>query len=275
MKTVKRKRSKDLGRLIVSKTDLKNFWNVLERHAVTDAQITEFERKANPNRYFPDDSRPKISISSAGGITTDADDGAVLDNDVLDTLKTESVSLSYNTYYPKNKSITIHFKERYSYFDTGGGYLSVNGDDVAWVDATFAELERIASAVKPQSKWFEDWRTSIVAVFAILIGFIFAQAMTLLSGPDNSPEPHWIAFAKAHPPLMWLLAVGLFFCFGYFPAAGLANWIGQLWPTMEFDFGPEHLKAPKEKRARIGAVAVLVVIPLLLEVLKRYGFDWR
>lgn len=278
MKSVKKSQSKNLGRIIVSKADLKRFWTVLERHATADARTIDEAKKANPNKYFPDPDpdRPEISISSAGGITTEADDGAVLDSDVLDTLKTKSVMLSYSSFRPIRKTIRVRFEEDDSLFSSGSASLSVSGNDVAWVDGIFAELERIASAIKPQSAWFQNWRRLIVFVFAVAIGFVFTKVMALLSGPpDNAPDPHWIVVARAHPPLLTMFKVAVLFLMGIFPAGWLVSWIGRLWPDLEFDFGPEHLKNSKKWRARIGAVATLILLPILLEAFQRFGLGWR
>ena len=56
---------------------------------------------------------------------------------------------------------------------------------------------------------------------------------------------------------------------GFFGAFYLRNWLLSLWPTIEFDFGPEHLNIEKSRRNRILVFITFAVIPIVLTL----GYD--
>jgi hypothetical protein len=50
-------------------------------------------------------------------------------------------------------------------------------------------------------------------------------------------------------------------------ALPVRDWILELWPLIELDLGPEHLKIEKRRRARLAIVTAAIVLPILLRVL--------
>ena len=45
--------------------------------------------------------------------------------------------------------------------------------------------------------------------------------------------------------------------------------IKYLWPSVEFDFGPEHFKKEKNNRKTLRIIGSLIVIPLILQLIFR------
>ena len=267
---MKRSRSKSLRQLVVTKANLKAIWDLLRRHA--DADLAKIEEDKEKN-FFYDHPRPEIRIESADSLTTEADDPAVFDNDVIDTLKTESIIFSYSIYRPIAKSIRIKLSEGSGLFSPGS--FSVSGDNSAWVDATFVELERLFDSVTPQSIWFGKYRGYIRTVVAMCIGYTWGKFMALMAPSSTDPDPAWLKFLHAHPPLLIFVTALMAFIIGIAPASILVDWVSKLWPDIEFDFGPEHLKQQKNVRARLGVVGGLIVLPILLEAFSRFGLGWR
>jgi len=49
-------------------------------------------------------------------------------------------------------------------------------------------------------------------------------------------------------------------------ASEVRRWLLNLWPEIELDFGPEHLKVEKLRRLRISIVFSIAIIPIILTI---------
>jgi hypothetical protein len=156
-----------------------------------------------------------------------------------------------------------------------GNSLSVSADDPAWVDATFVELNEIVRAIKPQNNLFLRFQWLFQGTAAITLGFAILQLIGLLSADQPSPDPKWLTLIGSHPPLLYLVGVLVIFGIGYFPARMVTDWVTQLWPSVEFDFGPEHLRKRKQLRSRIATAFFALILPFAIEIAKRYGLGWN
>lgn len=61
-------------------------------------------------------------------------------------------------------------------------------------------------------------------------------------------------------PWRWLMG----FAWGAF---GVRSWFLGLWPNIEFDFGLQHLRTERKKRQRLAAVATLIVLPVVANLI--------
>ncbi len=43
----------------------------------------------------------------------------------------------------------------------------------------------------------------------------------------------------------------------------LTTWLGNLWPAIEFAFGPDHLRLEEVRRKRIFAFLAYIIVPLI------------
>ena len=70
--------------------------------------------------------------------------------------------------------------------------------------------------------------------------------------------------------LGWLLIELLSYWLMGIPwAPYIRNWLLNLWPVIEFDFGPEHMKVEKLRRLRISIVFSTAIIPIVIAI----GYD--
>jgi hypothetical protein len=270
---MKRTRSQKVVDKIISKNDLRTIWSLLRKIALIDKAQTEKEQEEIPLQFRSAPSVPKIVVVSAGAIRTEDDTDQIFDNDVIDLRKTISVDFSYYN-SQSSKSVTISFKEGDDRLFSESSF-SISGGDPRWVDATFAEIETALEATKPQSNVFRKWRPLLSAILAVFIGYSFGKIIILLSPRESGPSPRLIQFAETHPPLLYLIAIGVFYLMGILPALGVTSWVGELWPSIEFDFGPEHLRQKKQLRGRSAAIVTLFLLPVLIDVIERFGFGWH
>ena len=270
---MKRTRSKSLSDLVITKNDLRNVWAFLERTAATDAIFFENNNRLPSGLERPELLRPTIVIASADSLTTETDNEVIFDNDVLDLQKSLSIDFRYSN-YRNGRSIRVGLKEGNSIWSHSS--FSVSGEDTGWVDAAFADLTRIFGAVRPQSDIFKRFRWLAAVVLATAIGYSVAVVMSLFIPTDTHETiPAWVQYVKFHPPLRYLVKYAADCLIGSLPAWLVINWIGRLWPSIEFDFGPEHLKQRKQLRARLGVVAGLLLLPFALEAFERFVLGWH
>ena len=120
----------------------------------------------------------------------------------------------------------------------------------------------------------------VIIVVAVAIG----RSWNELSSPvldlfvsvrvDESP-PGWAIYLREHAPIRTLVALALDIVVGFTPSWMLVEWLEKLWPTIEFDFGPEHLKRRKQLRGRFAVIVTVLLLPFTLEVFKRYALGWQ
>lgn len=250
--------------MVICKDDLRRLWAILAREADADyAEVPEAERVAMAKVM------PAFIVGSAGMISTSSESDSILDNDVIDIHKTLAVDLSYqNPRTKKNIEMTILEGDRRD----RDNIFSIRGEDPKWVDAIYSEFEMVFGAVRPQSKLFSQWRVLIIFALALAIGYSYAIIIKWLLAPYSAPIASWDAFFHVHIWLFWALQITIWTVTGWFPAWYLCLWVQGLWPSIEFDFGPEHLKARKNTRARLGTVSALLVLPFALEALGHFVF---
>jgi hypothetical protein len=270
---MRRTRSKSLRGLVITKLDLQKVHSIFEREAKLDAKVAADDTSL-PEYLRANPFRPTIKVDSENSIRTQVDDNSVFENDVLDLEKTLAIDFTYGNGYTK-KSLNVGLRET----DEPEIYessFSVGGGDPAWVEATFVDLERIFSAMHPQFALNKTIRLLAIIIIAFAIGHTWIFLLDSLFGslitPTSSP-PTWAIYVREHPPLGHLI-LAVFKCGGgFFPALFLMRWVEKLWPSIEFDFGPEHLKKRKSLRARLAVVTSVLVLPIALEILTRQVFD--
>jgi len=159
---------------------------------------------------------------------------------------------------------------------SSGNTATVSGNDARWLSEAFLALQEAIAQVPPQKVWFAKHYRLLVNINAILIGFSGDAAMGMIikmfmhwSHPARPVLPAWIEQIHALPSsilipvsIMWKWLLGQFW-----GAFSLTNWIVTLWPSVEFDFGLEHLKTEKIKRKRLVIVMTLIVLPFLISEL--------
>lgn len=142
----------------------------------------------------------------------------------------------------------------------------ISADESAWLSENFLALKEAIDKVAPQSFWFRRHKTLLLNLLALGIGSLvtliidlaldtfFPHAPRLI--PPNSP---WHQLDPLVDILRWVFRWGGGFFWGAF---GIRHWLLSMWPSIEFDFGLDHLKTERVKRQRLIAVGALIVLPI-------------
>lgn len=274
---MKRTRSKQITLVVVTKRDLQILYSVLGR--IADEHAAAGEGDAANNALHSPASAPIVEVKSANSMDTETDDNSIFEGDVLDLQKTFRITLSWSSRL-LDKRISITLQETDGARSTEN-FFSVRGDNAGWVDSTFTEIERVIASMRPQFTWLHRHRWLARIGLAFSLGVSLNQLLLLLSLAlmptsilDGIRGPTWFLHLAKHPLYVDLVMYGLWIFTGFPWAAYLVNWLEGLWPAVEFDFGPEHLKHRKRIRGRLSVVGTLVVLPLVIEAVKRYALNW-
>ncbi|HTV88738.1 MAG TPA: hypothetical protein VME41_06955 [Stellaceae bacterium] len=256
---MKRTRYKPIADVVLTKDDLSSLLAVLRRRAAADGAGFV----------------PTITILSDGGAITETDDPTIFDDDVVDHRSSKRIELRYSDHRAKRISVVLEEADRGSWHKSA---FTVTGDDAAWVDAAFAELERLFAAVRPQSRILARVRWAIIIPAAIAIAYSWTVVLSrnvqlLLPAADGQPAPSAIArFFGEHRLLLYETFL-ILFCLPWLALArSLVGWVERLWPTVEFDFGPDRRNRRARVRFRLAVITGLLVLPILIALVNRRGF---
>lgn len=152
--------------------------------------------------------------------------------------------------------------------------LTISGTDSDWVTARFTQIKELIDTVKIQESWFIDNIKLITHVAAICFGHIALSIatpilelfITPIENPSESLQITRVFFSN-NPLMKGLLYLLLIWISGMSFSLIFRDWLLKLWPKIEFDFGPEHLKIIKLRRIRIYQACTIVIIPVLISFL--------
>jgi len=253
-----RERSKKLAALVVQKDDLLNFWRIIKQQYETD--LAAFEASTDPKlKVYSPPKPPEISISSEGDLTTETNDPAIFNDDVIDRDKSIEIKMRYRFGHLDEKDVAVILNEG----STSSRYknsFSVSGASRAWVDATIAELESVTKSIKPQFAPNSAIRIAVgsIVVLALLLSMMeFVRVAAHLYDPKVTKNLIYLQLVISLP--IALVASGL-----------LLEKFWELWPSIEFDFGPEHFKRSKLRRRQVNWLGGAVALPIALSLFTHY-----
>ena len=199
------------------------------------------------------------------------DIGLFDEENIIDIKRTKTIEISYYD-YKLNRFINISLVHgKYS-----TSTLIVKGDDQNWVNGVFTKIKELIDSTKPQDNWIIRHKTFILHLNALGIGIIIYAILNILIyqhiEPIKNPSDTVLNFRSIYassPILLYVLGLFSKWLLGIPWAFYLREWLLSLWPEIEFDFGPEHLKIEKIRRLRISVFVITAVIPIILSV----GYD--
>jgi len=131
--------------------------------------------------------------------------------------------------------------------------VTVKGDDSNWVNGTFTKVKEIIDATRPQENWLLRHRglTYLLGTAAIwyTLSFLGQRLYEPKPGVQRVAILSWCGFIA--------LALGF----------ELKRWLLDLWPSIEFDFGPEHTRMEKARRGRIVAFLIILGLPMVVNII--------
>jgi len=230
-----------------------------------------FTRRKQKSPYYKE-QKLSVEITSADGISNSYDEtdikGAQI---VFDRKKVTSFRATYSD-YEKNNSLTFRLEDGDSIFSTN--YISISSADTSWFNAKRTEINDFLSTVKNQDNVYLRHTKLIkfISYFLLGIPFVFAYLNILdliykyfplnSTGIITAGTP---AYYMAWVALIVIYSV-LSFCMGYVFASGIFRKIDDLWPSIEFNFGPEHTNTKKIKRGILRSVITVIIVPIIISL---------
>lgn len=219
----------------------------------------------------------ELTLNCADGTSYESDNSELLnDGDIIDLKKTEAVSIDYFDYELK-KRISITLRHGDSSMLSFGSKLTVSGEERNWVAGMFDSLNTVIDAVRPQDFWLIKYKTLMLHVGAFGLGLAVYSLLDFLLyrhiQPTEAPSENVLAlgnFLKENQIVLILIQICGIWLQGIFASYLIRDWVIKLWPSVEFDFGPEHKKIEKMKRQRLGIFLTIVIIPFVISLLFKY-----
>lgn len=257
-KSMKETREIEIENKVFTKRDIQSLWNCIFNETKTDQEnnhqdVTITINCTDKTRYESDSD---ISLS---------------DGDIADIKKIKSIHVEYRS-FPSNRNIALNLSH--------GGYgnsLRVSANDRNWVAGIFDRLNTIIGSIRPQSNFFAKYSFLTINVGAIVLGYSIQSFFDLIWLKDFEPVNDTEGliktirdFLQQHEVISFLIVRFLNWLQGIFLMLWIYKWVAKLWPSVEFDFGPEHKKLEKMRRYRIGVVIFVFVTPILVNIISNF-----
>ncbi|MBU0569302.1 hypothetical protein KKB40_00785, partial [Patescibacteria group bacterium] len=192
-------------------------------------------------------------------------DDLLQDGDIIDTKKCTAINIEYRD-YKRERRISLSLEHGNTYSNN----LTVGGEK-NWIFGTFESLNTIIESVKPQEHWFIKYKKLTSHVVAIWFGFLLYKLFDIILYRHitliDNPSENLLAvrgYLHQHPVIFYSIQMALFWFQGVFLTLPLMDWILKLWPSVEFDFGPEYKKLERKRRERLGLFFSFFIIPLFV-----------
>jgi hypothetical protein len=236
VKIMKETRKISISRKIFSKKDLKLISKIFTNEY---QQSYESENSASL----------KFSCTFSDNTSIESDSSIIFEEDGL--LDMRKSSLLDFTFWDYSDDKYINFRIRHG--DYGPNEVIISGHGETWTRCIFDKFEDTLKYIKPQSNFFKH-KYFINIVLSCIIGFYIFWILE---------KPITKIFILGTPNDVGLIS----FMFGLIGTAivtPLLNWLIELWPIIEFDFGPEHMRNEKNKRIRVGIALTVFIIPIII-----------
>ncbi len=148
--------------------------------------------------------------------------------------------------------------------------LSIEGNDADWVAGRFSDFEKVIKSVKPQQSKVKKYSFSLKLIFVSLfyltifyiLDTLINKFFSLHTTPRLSMEDIMAIYLN-----LYIFCIGSSLGIAFYLSGNITSWVLDLWPDIEFDFGPEHLKIEKLRRKRIWIVISITIIPFIISIL--------
>lgn len=247
--------------------DLKRLAGVFEEQAAL-AKQKEMHYSIEYELHFSDDT------------TVESEAFNILEDDILFTSKRPiSIQFSYHNYSLK-KQVSLSLNHGDSLY---GNTIIVSGQEREWVNDIFARLSEALQGVTPQESWIKRHPTLMLNIIALGIGtfvyyliniilnfaFTYVDLAKHIKPPQEGSFLHSLALiVKSNIWFFYLIGWVWKWLLGFFWGAfEVRRWFFNLWPTIELDLGPEHLRIEKKKRKKLYTVLGMIIIPIVAALL--------
>lgn len=250
---MKATRTKEIKNRIFSKKDLEHLWGKIKKRS--EGLIAKGGLTYHVQR---------IIINCSDGTTHESDNDDLLNpGEVLDTKLCKAIHIEYRD----SSGADIDLSLRCGVEDLYYNHITVRGER-DWVSSTFQELEEFINAVEPQDHWFIRNKVLVLHFGAFMLGVfqLWIIAVTWLQYLPNPEETPLSLFLDEYELIRWSAVIFMTWLMGLIPMWALRNFVLKMWPSIEFDFGPEHYKIIKKRRNAIGMLFFILILPFLINI---------
>ena len=228
--------------------------------------FTEYEEAQKLSHH----SSIVFQLKCQGGISYESDSIQIFDDGgPIDIKKTEVIQMTFYD-YSLDQIIDVSIAA-----GNNDGELSIRGTDKNWVQGNFTSLLEIIDSITPQKNIILKNKELLLHLIAIGIGSLFYFINSLLFQdipiqPINETSIAFLPFIVLLQHNKWLayfFVLFLIWLIGIFTFAHpIQRWFLDLWPNIEFNFGPEHLNIQKRRRERIWVISTLIIFPFAINI---------
>lgn len=198
--------------------------------------------------------------------------------DLLDLKRVDKIEI-YLIDYNRDKRISISLNQNeYDWSNT----FAIEGNDESWVNNHNVKINDFVKSWKPQNKLFSKYKSLLFHFISLNIGLLLIRTIIHLlnslgyKSVDSNENDGLMGFLmdkliSSFPSSKYIIAgilswfIGMWIVIMFWD--NIVRYFEKLWPSIEFDFGPNHKRYPKNKRNAIGVVVSLVLIPIILQII--------
>jgi len=218
-------------------------------------------------------SRIEFSIDCEDGSNFTSSDLTIFSKgSIVEDKKVVSVTLDYYS-YSLNQKIEVVLTHGNSDYRN---YIRVKGTNSDWVNGVIKRLEETTLSFKPQNRFLYEKEKIIDFILSIGIGALYFNAIGMIPfEPSDTPPPDWLVgiynLFVGLGVLAYVVKYAFYHFIGMWPAFFVMNKLKELWPSIEFQIGPEHLFVEKKRRLWIVSAIMTGVVPLVLSLVYDLG----
>lgn len=246
---------------VFKKDDILKFASILSEYSKEDYLrfIETFDDEAYGIKRIPEEyyhGEFTITIRSTEGTVYTSDSiGLLKEEDIIDRKKIEGITIFFKG-YPASKSVEISFSpKRY----TLSNQIAVSSDEAQWFNRVNNELNEVLIDVESQDNVIYKQKVFVGLAFAIIISISLIISFLQIYKRMDIPSDNLGLFAFGIGTLSSSISMISY--------SWLIKQVDSMWSSIEFDFGPEHLKKNKKMRKAWGFVSTAIIIPILLSIL--------
>jgi hypothetical protein len=256
---------------VISKQNLIKFGELLFRLYENDFEKFKdsFDREdSDPKEYYRGKFTISIQCNDGTNYTSESLD-ILTEQDILDFKKAESISISFSGQY-RSKYVDFNITEGSSGNITRINTITISGDEVTWVRGTSEEIREILAHIKPQENIVIKYKRIISIISGIILSYLSLWSISLLLSLLMKQGVMNLEQTGATDD-SWIIRLVLYVLTFAMPFSFMINTqIKNLWHSVEFDFGPEHLQVNKAKRNLIATGFIGVGFPIILFILDKF-----
>lgn len=156
--------------------------------------------------------------------------------------------------------------------DSWGNKIDIDTKGDAAFNKLRGQIEDWLESVKPQNNLYLKYRSLLAPIVRIYFGVLTIELVYLVVGHIGiKPIEHPTHLELDLRNFLSTYRIPVFLALAYLEGLPwqwrLFDYLDKLWPPVEFDFGPEHLRQSKSQRKYAGYITTAIVIPVLFQFL--------